>query len=144
MGGFVNDLMPISGLTLSLFDGTNLSPFLSCCSSVSRRRYSQVFADMGWWKVNKSFAEFWGFGKNQGCEFLDPCGSAWMDLPSSSYWCTSSTRVYGCSADSLARASCIAFNYGSSLDPEYQNFANPAVTNLFLFFFLGVVGLFLF
>lgn len=100
MTGFVNPLMPVSTLTLSLL------------------------SDMGWYLVDFSLAEYWGWGRGLGCGFLDPqCSSSWPQFPG--YWCERQTR--GCSPDRTAKGECALFQYSQILPPQFQHFPQPDV-----------------
>ena len=63
---FFTPYTSLSGLTLSLFE------------------------DMGWYEVDHSKSEYYGWGKGQGCDFLeDRCEDSWPNK-NSNYWCSSS------------------------------------------------------
>jgi len=97
MSGYANKLMPVSYLTLSLF------------------------ADMGWYQVNFSNAEYWGWGKDQGCSWLTGrCENTWN---SPGYFC-GTYETFGCSADRLGYGNCYVTLSSSLLPAYYQHFTN--------------------
>eukprot|EP01114_Cavostelium_apophysatum_P003739 TRINITY_DN1386_c0_g1_i1.p1 TRINITY_DN1386_c0_g1~~TRINITY_DN1386_c0_g1_i1.p1 ORF type:complete len:652 (-),score=128.29 TRINITY_DN1386_c0_g1_i1:65-1747(-) len=97
MGGYVNPLMPLSHLTLGLFE------------------------DMGWYEPNYTQAEYWAWGKNEGCGFINErCENSWGPK----YFCTSG-GVEACSPDRVAKAVCNLVDYNQVLNPYYQHVQNP-------------------
>jgi len=100
MVGYINPLMPVSGLTLSLFE------------------------DMGWYRSNYSAQEYWGWGKDQGCDFLDRCETSW---PNKEGYCTATTTAPLCTPDRVAKGVCDIDTYTSDLVPYYQHFTNPLI-----------------
>lgn len=99
MAGYINPLMPVSYLTLSLFE------------------------DMGWYKSNFELAERWGWGKDQGCPFvLERCETGWSG---EGYFCANDNN--GCSADRQAKGQCYYGNFQSALPNYYQHFTLPNV-----------------
>jgi len=103
MCGYINPSMPVSGLTLSLFE------------------------DMGWYKTNIEKAEYWGWGKDQGCGFVqDRCESSWPDADEG-YWCTSDSNTLKCTPDHKAKGECHVYVYTSTLPAYYQHFSNSKV-----------------
>src|SRR5690554_734721 len=97
MAGYINPLMPISGLSLALLE------------------------DSGWYQVDKTKSEYYGFGKDQGCSFVqDRCENSWVGKPG--YFCSSNT--VGCTADRKAQGICQVSSY-NDLEPYYQHFPNP-------------------
>eukprot|EP01114_Cavostelium_apophysatum_P014015 TRINITY_DN3518_c0_g1_i4.p1 TRINITY_DN3518_c0_g1~~TRINITY_DN3518_c0_g1_i4.p1 ORF type:complete len:762 (-),score=86.79 TRINITY_DN3518_c0_g1_i4:6-2291(-) len=102
MTGYVNYVMPVSTITMALFN------------------------DMGWYYANYSAAENFGWGKDQGCDFLNHrCELTWPGR--SGYWCTSLPNApLSCTPDGTAKGQCGLSSY-SNLDPYYQHFSNPAV-----------------
>jgi len=100
MGGYINPVMPISVLTLAFLE------------------------DMGWYKANFSAAEYWGWGKDQGCSFVSGrCEAVWPN--NADYWCTSSTTSPRCSADRRGKGVCTVSKYTSALPAYYQHFSDP-------------------
>ncbi len=92
--------MVISGLTLSLFE------------------------DMGWYNVNRSQAEYYGWGKGLGCSFIQSkCEISWPNF--TSYWCSSTSN--GCTGDRLGKGKCAVVTYGTALANKYQHFTNTKV-----------------
>lgn len=101
MAGFVNPQMPISILTLSLFE------------------------DMGWYHVNYSAQEYWAWGKGHGCEWLhERCEIGWPGNPG--FFCEA-TNAPGCSPDRKAKAACNVATLAEPIPPYYQHFADPAI-----------------
>jgi len=100
MAGYINSLMPVSYLTMSLFE------------------------DMGWYSVDYTKAEYWTWGKGQGCDWAtQPCQNSWTGA---GYFCTSSTQK-GCTADRQAKGSCYVGDWGQALPAYYQHFSNPQI-----------------
>lgn len=99
MTGYVNPSMPVSGLTLSLF------------------------SDMGWYQVDKSKAEYYGWGKDLGCGFVQSrCEVSWPNSPG--YWCSSGSSISNaCTGDRKGKGSCSVSSI-SGLQPYYQHFSN--------------------
>jgi leishmanolysin len=101
MTGWVNPQMPISILTLSLFE------------------------DMGWYKVNYQAQEFFGWGKGEGCEWLTGrCETGWVGKHG--FFCQESDTV-GCSPDRKGKAVCDFSREDSVLPAYYQHFSDPTV-----------------
>jgi leishmanolysin len=93
MGGYVNPTMPISALTLALFQ------------------------DMGWYTVNISKQEYWGWGKGLGCAFADRCEKSWPSVRGA--WCAASSDDEICTLDRSAKGSCTVNTYSNDLEPYY-------------------------
>jgi len=104
MAGYINDIMPISRLTMALFE------------------------DMGWYKVDYSKGEQWLWGKDAGCgHWQSRCESSWPALTAQGYWCTSQSKT-GCNTDRTGKGTC---NFRSSISavsatPYFQHFPNAA------------------
>lgn len=94
MTGFVNPLMPITPLTLSLFE------------------------DSGWYFVDYSSTESFNWGKGLGCTFsMGRCEETW-DSP---YFCTENAKP-SCTPQREAKGICQVINYTSAVPPQYQRF----------------------
>jgi len=101
MSGFSNPVMPISILTLALFE------------------------DMGWYKANYSAAEYWGWGKDQGCAFVtNRCEEVWPNNPA--YWCSAPSSTSRCSADRKGKGVCNLAQW-TGLTPYYQHFSDATL-----------------
>eukprot|EP01116_Phalansterium_solitarium_P003362 TRINITY_DN1417_c0_g1_i10.p1 TRINITY_DN1417_c0_g1~~TRINITY_DN1417_c0_g1_i10.p1 ORF type:complete len:329 (+),score=70.70 TRINITY_DN1417_c0_g1_i10:27-989(+) len=97
MAGFSNPLMPISKLTLALFE------------------------DSGFYTVNYSNAEPLAWGRGAGCTFAEGrCESSWPGAP---YFCTDS-NLQACNAGRSAIGQCNLASYGAALPPFFQHFPN--------------------
>lgn len=98
MAGYINSLMPVSYLTMGLLE------------------------DMGWYKLDYTKAEYWTWGKGQGCSWVqEKCETSWTGA---GYFC-SATSTLGCTADRNAKGNCNVGIYQSSLPAYYQHFSDP-------------------
>lgn len=97
MAGYINDLMPVSYLTLSLFQ------------------------DMGWYKVDLSKHDYWGWGKDQGCDWLyGRCETTW---DKDTYFCNNPQVGY-CTPDRSGYGGCNVMTFTNPLPAYYQHFSN--------------------
>jgi hypothetical protein len=91
--------MPVSYLTLALFE------------------------DMGFYTSNYSNAEYWVWGKDQGCGFVEGrCEDTWINRPG--YFCSDNTQR-GCTANRQGKGTCNVKEYNEKLLSYYRHFSDP-------------------